>query len=169
MEEELGLALISALRPVTFTYKDGNGRTVPGLIAEEVHELFPEAVVYDDQGNPNAINYEYFVANLIKAIQQQQVQIDELRQGVLSGALVEITGHIRVGSDTAGTVTIPAGQTSASVNFSMPYEFVPKITTGTSEFVHTIVTDKTKHGFIVRIQAPYANDIRIDWTALEVE
>jgi hypothetical protein len=167
--EKMGLEVITDLRPVTFTYKEGDGRTKLGLIAEEVHEVLPEVVNYDEEGRPDSIDYETLVINLVKAIQQQQIQIDELQDGVLSGALVEITGHIRVGIDTAGTVTIPAGQTSATVTFSRPYEYTPKVTTGASEFVPVVVTDKSGAGFTVRTPSPHTSDIHIDWTAFEVE
>jgi hypothetical protein len=165
----MGLEIITALRPVTFTYKESDGSTRLGLIAEEVHEVLPEVVNYDKEGRPDSINYETLVTNLIKAIQQQQTQIDELRGGVLSGALVEITGHIQVGGDTAGTVAIPAGQTSAAVTFSKEYANVPKITTGTSAFVHVRVTNKSVAGFTVSISTAQDIDTRIDWTAFEIE
>jgi hypothetical protein len=167
MENEMGLEVINALRPVTYTYKDGDGSTKVGLIAEDVHEVLPEAVVYDEQGRPDSVAYGMLTANLIKAIQQQQVQINELRQGVLSGALVEITGHIRVGKDTAGTVTIPAGQTSVNVTFNQPYETAPIVTVGAHDFVMVRVLNATTTGFTLAIPEPTTHDIRINWTALE--
>lgn len=167
LEDSMGLEVISALRPVTFNYKEGDGNTRVGLIAEEVAEVLPEVVTYDENGLPLGVNYEYMVANLIKSIQQQQLQIDDLRKGVLSGGLVEITGHVRVGGDTAGTVTVPAGQTMAEVTFDHPYETVPIITTGTYDFVMVRLSNTTVSGFTVAIPEPDSRDTRINWTALE--
>jgi hypothetical protein len=76
-------------------------------------------------------------------------------------------GLIKVSDNTAGTIKIAAGQTSGVVNFSKPYGTAPKITTGVSEFVDVIVSDKSKSGFTVRIPSPRTVDTYIDWTAFE--
>jgi hypothetical protein len=80
---------------------------------------------------------------------------------------VAMLGHIKVGDNTAGTVKIPAGQTSAAVSFSAPYDNTPKITTGVSDFVDVKVDNKSKNGFTVRIPAPRGDDVYVDWTAFE--
>ncbi len=88
-----GLDAVLGLRPVTFYWNDNReqGRKV-GLIAQEVQEVVSE-VVYDKtiridaEGNktvtPTALlglNYAELVPVLIKAIQEQQTQIDELNK-----------------------------------------------------------------------------------------
>ena len=80
---------------------------------------------------------------------------------------MEVKGHIRLGSDAAGTLTIPAGQTSAAVRFSKSYEYIPIVTTGTTEFILTRVFNKTVNGFTVGIQNAIPQDLRVDWTAVE--
>lgn len=45
------------LRPVSFTWKEQGNRDF-GLIAEEVNEILPEVVVYDNENLPNGVKYE---------------------------------------------------------------------------------------------------------------
>ena len=57
------------LRPVTFHYKEehdpGEGRLQFGLIAEEVAEVYPELVVYDDRGKVKTVEYQKLPAMLL--------------------------------------------------------------------------------------------------------
>lgn len=76
-------------------------------------------------------------------------------------------GLIKVSDNTAGTVKILAGQTSAAVTFNKAYGKPPKVTTGISEFVDVIVDNKTVNGFTVRIPSPRSGDTYVDWTAFE--
>lgn len=88
---EYGLDAVLDMRPVTFYWNENReqGRKV-GLIAQEVQEVVSE-VVYDKtisidaDGNKTVtptellgLNYAELVPILIKAIQEQQTQIDEL-------------------------------------------------------------------------------------------
>jgi len=76
---------ILSLRPVTFKYNldylpstDNRFNTeVYGLIAEEVADVIPVAADYDE-GKPSDWNFRILVPILIKAIQEQQKQIQEL-------------------------------------------------------------------------------------------
>lgn len=71
---------ILALRPVTFRSKHDadKGKTLTGLIAEEVHEVIPQVVALDDEGLPESISLDGLVPYLIAAVQQQQETIDAL-------------------------------------------------------------------------------------------
>ena len=51
------------LRPVTFNYK-AQGNKDDGLIAEEVAEIFPDFVVYNDDGEPETIKIPHLMLNL---------------------------------------------------------------------------------------------------------
>jgi predicted RNase H-like nuclease (RuvC/YqgF family) len=53
-----------------------------GLIAQEVYELIPEAVLKpeDERKDIWAMNYPKLIPVLIKAIQEQQTQIDKLEK-----------------------------------------------------------------------------------------
>ncbi|MGA2372771.1 MAG: tail fiber domain-containing protein [Candidatus Korobacteraceae bacterium] len=63
------------LRPVTFLYKPeyANGdRTLQyGLIAEEVAQVYPELVAYDNDGQPYTVRYQYITTMLLNEVQKQ--------------------------------------------------------------------------------------------------
>src|SRR5208337_4062791 len=63
------------LRPVTFLYKpeyDKGKRTLQyGLIAEEVAQVYPELVAYDNDGRPYSVRYQYITTMLLNEVQKQ--------------------------------------------------------------------------------------------------
>jgi hypothetical protein len=77
-----GLNIISQLRPVYYKSKskvDGD-KQFAGFIAEEIDELgLTEFVNYLEDGRPNSLSYPNMVVLLTKAIQEQQAQIQELK------------------------------------------------------------------------------------------
>ncbi len=96
LPDERGIDAIMKLRPVTYHWKDknldeGGGQRI-GLIAQEVEAVFPESV---GSGNKTVIDlgdgktetveatksmaYSDLVVPLIKAVQQQQAQIEDLK------------------------------------------------------------------------------------------
>jgi hypothetical protein len=79
------LAKVQALKPVTWTWKDG-GQAGEGFIAHEVQELVPSAVsgekdAVDTNGKPvyQGMDASYLVATLTAAIQEQQTIINDLK------------------------------------------------------------------------------------------
>jgi SMC interacting uncharacterized protein involved in chromosome segregation len=80
--EEIGYGLESIMKldPVSFTWKDGSDKNRKlGLIAQDVDKVISEVV---DKGNDPAqtlgINYSELVPVLIKGIQEQQKQIENV-------------------------------------------------------------------------------------------
>ena len=75
------------LKPKQFKYNEDYiskgdqraGKNVLGFIAEEVAELLPGAVDYDDEGRPEMWNVHVIVPAMMKLIQNQKKEIDELR------------------------------------------------------------------------------------------
>ena len=63
------------LRPVTFLYKPeytkGERTLQYGLIAEEVANVYPELVAYDDDGQPYTVRYHYITTMLLNEVQKQ--------------------------------------------------------------------------------------------------
>lgn len=55
------------------------GKDIIGFIAEEVAEAMPGAVDYDDEGRPEMWNVHVIVPAMMKLIQNQKKEIDELR------------------------------------------------------------------------------------------
>jgi hypothetical protein len=84
-----GLTELLTLRPVTYKGNNDGDTVFGGLIAEEVHEAgLTEFVQYAEDGSPDALAYSNMVSLCIKAIQEQQAQIETLEAEVaaLKGA-----------------------------------------------------------------------------------
>ncbi|MBA4323038.1 MAG: hypothetical protein C0408_09505, partial [Odoribacter sp.] len=82
MELGYGLDAILRLKPVSFTWNDDSKKALRiGLIAQDVEKVLSEVV---DKGSDPAqtlgINYSEIIPVLIKGIQQQQSQIEEVKQ-----------------------------------------------------------------------------------------
>ncbi len=74
--------MLAKLRPVTFRYRENvaTGEDVPeyGLIAEEVAEIAPELVAYDEEGRPYSVRYHVLPSLLLNEMQRQQRTIETL-------------------------------------------------------------------------------------------
>jgi hypothetical protein len=69
-------AKLQQLRPVTFHYAaDSQGATQYGLIAEEVAKVYPELVVYGEQGQIESVQYHQLISLLLNEIQQHPSQM----------------------------------------------------------------------------------------------
>jgi len=78
------LETVKRLRGVRFDWKK-DGKHDIGLIAEEVGEVIPEVVAYEENGlDAKSVDYARLVSVLIEALKEQQKQIDELKQTVKS-------------------------------------------------------------------------------------
>ena len=70
------------LRPVMFRYKAGyvEGKRVlqPGLIAEEVAEVYPDLVTHSAEGEIQGVQYDKLITMLLNEFQQQQKHIADL-------------------------------------------------------------------------------------------
>lgn len=75
-DTEYGLEDILKLRPVEYNFK-GKKENKLGLIAQEVEKDIPEIFV---DGDKKAVNYVELIPVLIKAIQEQQKEIEELKR-----------------------------------------------------------------------------------------
>jgi len=64
------LSLVNALRPVRYNW-NSSGESDIGLIAEEVAEVIPEIVHFDEDGQVDTLQYSRVAAILVGAIQEQ--------------------------------------------------------------------------------------------------
>ncbi len=76
-----GLDIVNQLNPVNFEWKE-TGDIQDGLIAQEVEPLIPEAVSINEETDFYEMDYSKLVTPLIKAVQEQQEQIEELKQQI---------------------------------------------------------------------------------------
>ena len=72
---------IKQLEPVEFQWKQNKTKDI-GFIAEEVEKVFPNLVSYEEDGEIHGVQYSKLTTVLVKALQQQQEQIDELKEEV---------------------------------------------------------------------------------------
>ena len=79
--EAKGLEVINKLNPVSFNWKN-SGKSAQGMIAQEVLEVMPECVIKDEESEYYSMDYSKLVTPLIKAVQEQQEQIEELKQKI---------------------------------------------------------------------------------------
>ncbi len=75
-----GLEVINKLNPVAYNWK-ADGKADEGLIAQEVQEIVPNAVCQNDE-KYYQMDYSKLVTPLIKAVQEQQEQIDALKSEI---------------------------------------------------------------------------------------
>lgn len=82
------LATVSALKPVTYTWK-ADGSASQGFIAHELQAIVPDCVTgekdaVDAEGNPvyQGIDTSFLVATLTAAIQEQQTIINDLKSRI---------------------------------------------------------------------------------------
>jgi hypothetical protein len=78
---EGNLEKVVNLRPVTYN-KIGSQTKELGLIAEEVAEVYPEFVQYDESGEPVGVNYSRLTAALIGAVKELTNQVQELNKKI---------------------------------------------------------------------------------------
>ena len=76
------LEKVRRLRGVSYVWKE-DGKPNIGLIAEEVAEVIPEVVSFEDNGkDARAIDYSRLVAVLIEGMKEQQEEMGALREEV---------------------------------------------------------------------------------------
>ena len=94
------------LRPVTFRYTQpyGNGEQPIdyGLIAEQVAEVFPELVVFDENNRPETVKYRLLSSLLLNELQKQHSELSGQAAEIesLKDQLNELTRRI----DQMGTI-----------------------------------------------------------------
>lgn len=74
---------VQSLRPVNFNYiADETQEKCFGLTAEEVEQIIPEMVVYDESGQPLTVKCHFLQFLLLKEIQRLHTEIELLKQKI---------------------------------------------------------------------------------------
>jgi len=82
---ELGLKEVLAMKPVTFDFKDHKDNWEKhdfGFVAEDMADVNPLFVTYDDKGEINGVRYMQLTAVNARAIQEMQAEIDDLKRTI---------------------------------------------------------------------------------------
>ena len=76
-----GMSTVMALRPVRYAWKKTPNQTNKiGFLAQEVQQVVPEVVsVGSDANQTLGVSYAELVPVLVKALQEQQAQLDSMR------------------------------------------------------------------------------------------
>lgn len=85
---DYGLSDVLKMKSITFNWKNKNIDTILhyGFSAQELRKIFPKGIVLGDESKGNlGVMYGELIPVLTKAIQEQQVQIEDLKKMVLAG------------------------------------------------------------------------------------
>lgn len=74
-----GLNLVKRLQPITFNWKADNKADF-GFGAEEVANIEPLLVTYNDKGEVEGVKYDRVGVVLVNAVNEQQIQIEEIEK-----------------------------------------------------------------------------------------
>ena len=77
--EEPILDKLNKVRPVTYNKKDNKEKNEYGIIAEELHEIFPEFVNKNEEGEIESVNYSRLTVLLLKAVKELQEEVNQLK------------------------------------------------------------------------------------------
>lgn len=61
-------------------YPDMKGKLIPGILAEDVDEIYPAAVIHDPDGNVESWDERRIIPGMLALIQEQQKEIEELKE-----------------------------------------------------------------------------------------
>jgi hypothetical protein len=91
-----GLSFIRKLRPITFDWKQSGTKDV-GFGAEDVVNVNPLFVTYNDKGEVEGVKYDRLSAAFVNAFKEQQAQIETLRtvNSAMNARLQEFEKRLR--------------------------------------------------------------------------
>ncbi|MEZ4210184.1 MAG: tail fiber domain-containing protein [Patescibacteria group bacterium] len=184
------LADLNKLQPHTFTWKN-TGEQDFGFIAEEVAEVAPELAFFKD-GQVEGVRYKLLSVLLTKAIQEQQVLIDNIMTSLNVPAPVQgnnnvsiisapSTGNVNVigtgefTSDNVGQVSILPGDDTVEVTFDQEYKYQPIVTvtprgiTALSHQVPYAVFNESTKGFEIRLDVAQNVPMQFNWHAFSAK
>lgn len=76
-----GLSFINQLRPISFDWKEGGMKDI-GFGAEDVAEIDPLFVNYNEKGEVEGVKYDRFSVLFVNAIKEQQTQIANQKEQI---------------------------------------------------------------------------------------
>jgi hypothetical protein len=79
---EQSLNLLTQLTGYSYTRLGSTNKEHIGLIAQEVNEVFPQSVTYDDELGLYSLNYGCLIAPVIQAIKELKQTVDKLQEKV---------------------------------------------------------------------------------------
>ena len=78
---KISLIILRKLEPIEFQWKKDKVKDI-GFIAEEVEKIYPNLIAYEEDGEIHGLQYSKLTSILVKAVQEQQEQIEELKKEI---------------------------------------------------------------------------------------
>jgi hypothetical protein len=133
-----------------------------GFIAQEVYNVLPEVVIYDDSTDVYGIDYSKVVPVLVNAIKEQQAQIDSLKQLIImsSGTLksTELTTNIENSRNSSDKPYLEQNSPNPFSNTTTINYYIPKNNQKAAIYVYDMqglqkkvytITEKGKSDIII--------------------
>ena len=119
--------VILALKPVTFHYKDADTKKAGdtpqfGLIAEDVAEVNPDLVVYEDHGQPLSVRYEAVNAMLLNEFLKEHEKVEEqsCKMREQEATIAELKSGVKTLAATVKEQAAQIQKVSAQISVSKP-------------------------------------------------
>jgi len=195
-ESVLSIDDLMAIEMVDFNYNStfANDTTTvySGAIAQQVDEVFPQAVSVRSDGYM-MIDYKKFIPLLMVSVQDQQAEIDEIKASIAAADGVEdfempsdlvldslrvvwdakFEGELEFNSDTVGYATILVDAKNVHVDFESSYKNKPVVTISLMNNIvdnlDYVVKNVNEDGFDIEIDTSYGDDIEFAWHAFATE
>ena len=185
------LSRIDNYRAVSFDWKASGTHDV-GAIAQELYEVFPEAVTVGSdelrEGNHGSwgIQYSKLGALALEGVKELKQQLDVYNALLLTGGLDEFVGqmnqsnmltfsqnvtftnHVTFGIDNVGSAVILAGENAVRIEFSQEFTASPivNLTLASDVTLDTYFVESVDTtGFTIRIRPVQGQDVVINWHA----
>jgi hypothetical protein len=78
---DINLSQVLGLQSVRFEWKE-NGKEDVGLIAEDVEQVIPDLVSYNNEGKPSGVRYEKLSVYLLEALKELKTENEMLKQRI---------------------------------------------------------------------------------------
>lgn len=189
-----GIDVVNKLRHVSYAYNNNNEESI-GFIAEEVAKIDPRLVVFNAQGQPDALEYDQFIPILAKGLQEVDAKVTssqnasdaKISSAVLSamdavfhksveffaGAVfrssVEFISTPTFNNDAAGFAVLSQNTSEAAVTYQSPFASAPVVVATPNTPIPFAVTNESVNGFTIRVQDPVKESVRFSWTATQVK
>lgn len=90
IEDIEGAEALYGIKVRQFKYRDDYlsstdkryNKILPGFIVEELEKVYPIAVDYNDEEQPEDWNFRYLIPGMLKLIQNQHIEIEELKRRI---------------------------------------------------------------------------------------
>jgi len=112
------------------------GKNKYGVIAQELKEILPDLVLYDEELKLHSVNYVEMIPILVEAIKEQQIQIEELQAAigsdeVLKSAAINTSNSDPLSSDAGISALFQNAPNPFSVETTISYSLVETVGSAT--------------------------------------